>query len=161
MRVRFDQDGSVEIRGLDPIQLDTLRRIPELLDSDDPRVRERLLPAAYDDPEDERQWRGLVGPDLEHLVASRGEIVRKDLRGVVPDEERQGFRMSIPAEHRSAWEAAITGASHALYLLSGLHPEDTEVDPGELGDPVRDLGLLRIRILGWLLAELLDLDGYE
>ena len=160
-RIEVLDDDSLELRHLDALEVDVLLRVPELLESRDPRVRDRLLPAAYDDPDDEQQWRSLVVPELEHLFASRTEIVRKDLAGIAVESRGGGFRLKIPSAHRSAWESAMTGASHVLYLLAGLAPGDTTLEPGDLGDPDRDVALYRIRVLGYLLSEILDLDGYN
>ncbi len=159
-RVRQLPDGALELRQLDPLEVDVLLRVPELLESDDPRVRDRLMPSAYDDPHEEKQWRELVGPELQHLFASHVETVRGDLAGLVVEPGGHGYRLTIPAKHRSAWEAAMTGASHVLYLLAELEPEDAASDPGDLGDPDGDLALFRIRVLGGLLSEILDVEGY-
>src|SRR5690606_19790465 len=140
-------------------------------ESDDPAVRERLYPTCYSgDEEAEAQWRRFQVPELEHLFASRCEIVRKDLTGMAPDDtgehsSRSGgpaFRLRIPSRHLPAWQSAINGASHAQFLLAGLRPEDMEREiwfgPGV--DPEREMALLRVRILGSVLALLLELEGY-
>ncbi|MHC5072150.1 MAG: hypothetical protein ACYTGO_16870, partial [Planctomycetota bacterium] len=74
---RVDED--TWIRCMPVWVVDTLIRLPEWLESDSPGVRERLLPRAYDDEEDEREWRQHITPELEYLFQSRGEIVRRDL----------------------------------------------------------------------------------
>ena len=59
MRTERDPEGNLWLRGLTPLCADTAMRIPGLLNIEDPKVRGRLLPEAYDDPEEEVHWRRL------------------------------------------------------------------------------------------------------
>lgn len=163
MRVRIHPDGDLIVSALPLVLADTLNRIPEFLTSEDPRVRDRLLPRTYADEESEEQWQKYVTPDLEHLFASRVAIVRKDLRGLELEFDGSGetFRLRIPGRHRAAWVSALNGASQALFQLSGLAPADMELEPGTLGDPERDLALLRVQLLGFLLGRILEAEGHE
>lgn len=163
MRVRIDPDGDLLFVGLPLVLADTLQRLPDLLTSSDPRVRDRLLPRTYHDDESEAHWRRYVTPDLEHLFASRVDIVRKDLRGLELDLTGAGdsFRLRIPGRHRAAWQSALNGASHSVFLQAGLQPSDMERSPGTLGDPERDLALLRVQLLGYLLGRILEAEGFE
>ncbi len=161
--IRIEQSplGDLTLGGLPAVVVDTLHRIPELLTSEDEAIRGRLEPRTYEEDDEDAQWQRLVGPELRHLFASRAEIVREDLVSLRPDDELgEGYRFDLPAPHRAAWLAALNGASHALYALHRLTPADVERDIGSLGDPERDLALLRIRLLGMLQAALLEMEGY-
>ncbi|MBK8977949.1 MAG: hypothetical protein IPM29_18740 [Planctomycetes bacterium] len=160
MKWTVQADGTVVLAELSMLVADTLIRVPELLESDDPRVRGRLLPATFDSDEDDAQWRRLVHPELEHLFASRAAIVREDLRSLGDPQPDDGLAIRIPTQHRSAWIAALNGASHALFQLHGLTPADVEREIGTLGRPEKDLALLRIHVIGAVVALLLDADGF-
>jgi len=223
MRVDRDQAGDIELRHLPLICADTLMLVPELLESEDPDVRGRLFPDAYPDTAAEAEWRRFAGPELEHLFASRVEIVRKDLvtlraeslrppheleddafvhvvigfprstgrdgddladlggddsggDGDDEDDDRSvdwsgvdgivgglpaTYSLRIPAAHKAAWQSALTGASHALFVLNGLAPQDMELQPGMVGEDDKDLALLRIHLLGHVLAQMLEADGFR
>ncbi|MBI5849933.1 MAG: hypothetical protein HZB39_02675 [Planctomycetes bacterium] len=152
----MDENGDVHVTGMPLLFADTLGRVPALLESEDPRARERLAPRTFEDDEEEAQWRRLSTPDLLHLIASRAETVRSDLAALrwEPDGPGDTFALTIPAAHRPAFEAALNGAVQSLYGSSGLSQEELQRNPGELGDLDRDIALLRIR---WLTAFLGDL----
>jgi hypothetical protein len=143
------------------VLVDTLHRIPGWLTGDDPRVRDRLLPRTYADDEAEEHWRRYVRPDLEHLFASRAEIVAKDLRTLELEDGGESFSMRIPGRHRSAWQAALTGAAHAVFQRAGLTAADMQREPGSLGDADRDVALLRIMLLNALQWLCLEVEGYR
>jgi hypothetical protein len=84
MHVERDPAGNLWCTGITALHADTLMHIPEWLESDDARVRERLLPSVYQDPADEEQWRKYGVPEIEHLFASRARIVGKDLESLGP-----------------------------------------------------------------------------
>lgn len=168
MRVERDPDGNWLLREVSVVVADTLQRVPGFLESEDSAVRARWFPRAYDGDDDEQHWRRYAGTELEHLFASNVELVRADLAAMEPDvpakSKRRGagafvFRMSIPAKHKTAWLSALNGASHAVFLSSGLVPEDMEREPGSLGDPLRDVALLRVHVIGMVLSLLLEAEG--
>ena len=149
MRIERDVEGNMQIRELTLICADTLHRLPEYLESEDPAVRKRLLPQAYDDEDDEEQWRKFGASELEHLFVSHIEIVRKDLAGMQgegrgpsvsisgdgDDEVRivhATYRLSIPARHKAAWLSALNGGSHSIFIQHGLAPDDMGREPGSL-----------------------------
>ena len=160
---RIDPDGDLLLSGLPLPLVDELHRIPLLLGSDDQRIRDRLLPRTNADEESSQPWRRYVTPDLEHLFAARAETVRKDLRTIEFEDDGPGhtFRMRIPGRHRSAWQAALSGASHAIYQEAGLTQADMAADIGGTGDPERDLAVLRVFLLGMLLGCVLEAEGYS
>ena len=157
MRLERDADGRVTLHELSPFYVDTLSQIPAWLGSEDPRVRERLFPDTYQADEREEEWRRLVGPELEHLFASRSEVLQRDLATLEPDSAVT-FRMSIAHGHQHAWLSALNGARHALFALHELHDGDLERDPADLGDPERELGLVRIHVMAFVQEMLLQLD---
>jgi hypothetical protein len=161
VHARLDPDGDLVLGELPLVLVDTLHRIPGLLTGDDERVRGRLLPRTYEDDEAEAHWRRYVTPDLEHLFASRAEIVAKDLRTLELEAEGDGetFSMRIPGRHRSAWQAALTGAAHAVFQRAGLTAADMQEEPGTLGDPERDIALLRIMVLNAMQWLCLEVEG--
>lgn len=163
MWVRVDPDGDLLLGELPLVLVDTLHRLPELLTSDDPRIRDRLLPRTYEGDDDEEHWRRYVTPDLEHLFASRAETVRKDLRTLEMDVDADDgeFAMRIPGRHRAAWQAALTGGAHAIFQRAGLTAEDMKAEPGGLGDTDRDVALLRIMVLNALQWLILESEGHS
>ena len=153
MHVEVKTSGDVTFREMAPLCADTLMRLPGLLESPDPAVRERLLPRTYTDPEEERAWRTLGAAELEHLILSRAELLRRDLRNMKPDGAMT-FRLDVPKPHVAAWLASLNAGRQALFLLHDLGPDDMERDPAELGDPDKELALVRMFLMA-LMQELL------
>ena len=154
MHLELDQVGDFLIRDMEPVCVDTLIRLPSFLESDDPRVRDRLLPRTYTDPEEEAEWRRHSTPDLEHLFASNIDIVRKDLDSVEIDGSNL-YRFTIPAKHRAAWLSALNAGRLAIFAVNDMVAEDMEIEVGTSGDRVKDLALLRIHILAFLQESLI------
>jgi hypothetical protein len=153
LRVFRDEAGNIELQALPPICADTLIRVPDLIGSDDPRVRSRLLPRVYDEDDEEEQWRRYATPELEHLFRSREEIVQKDLATLEQDSALT-FRLVIAGQHLPAWIAALNAARLALFELNELRPQDMESDLPEVEGDGRQLALFRIHNLA-LIQELL------
>jgi hypothetical protein len=149
MRVARSESGDLEVGEASPLVIDTLAHLPEWIQSDDPRVREALLPEVYEDPDDEAQWRRYVAPELEHLFLSRAEIVRKDL-GELRRDGPFSFAFRIPAKHAKAWIAALQAGRVVLYHLHRLSAADLEFDLENLEDDAKALVLLRMEVLGAL-----------
>ncbi|MBN2489346.1 MAG: DUF2017 family protein [Planctomycetes bacterium] len=141
--------GELVFRDLPRICADALRVVPVVLESDDPRVRDRRLPRVYEDDALEQEWRRIGAPELEHLFVSRTELIRKDLSAL--ERRRDGsFTLRVPERHEAAWLSGLNAARHALFLLNALEPADMERDPAELDDPRRALALLHIHWLAYL-----------
>ena len=155
MRTERDAEGNLWLRGLTPLCADTAVRIPGLLKADDPKVRRRLLPEAYDDPEEEAHWKRLGAPELERLFLSRAELIRRDLESLSL-EGTQSFSLCIPPGHETAWLSGLNGARQALFALHDLEAEDMEREPQSTGDPDRELALLRIHVMAFLQELLLS-----
>jgi hypothetical protein len=149
MEVKRNARGVLVFRNIADICADALRVVPVVLESDDPRVRDRLLPRTYEDDELEREWRRIGAPELEHLFASRTRLIEKDLRTL--KRRRDGtYTLHIPRPHESAWLSGLNAARHALFLLNELDAADMERDPEELEDPRRALALFHIHLLAWM-----------
>lgn len=155
MQIERDADGGLCFRGITALHADTLMHIPEWLDSDDARVRARLLPTVYEDPEEEEQWRRFGVPELEHLFASRAEIVGKDLESLAQDGAVT-FSLRIPKNHTTAWLSTLNAARLALFELHGLEDVDMERDPAEISDFDKELALVRIHIMAFMQELLLE-----
>ena len=156
LEVERDPTGSLWLRGLTPLCVDTLLNLPQWLGSDDERVRARLLPRVYEDPDEEAQWRRLGASGLEHLMMSRTEILRRDLSTLSHDGPLS-YSLRIASGHETAWLSGLNGGRLALFELTGLQPSDMERDPSTLGDPEKELALLRIHLMAWMQELLLEL----
>lgn len=119
------EDGYL-VGGLDRQALETLRGVPMLVESNDPRVRDRLLPETYDSAEDEAQWRDHATPELERLFQSRLQIVRKDLAAVKKLDAVDSWVLFLPDTHANAWLASLNAARLALFVLNDLKAHHME-----------------------------------
>lgn len=153
-----DEEGNLWFGGLSPFCAECLARVPEWLESDDPRVRERLLPETYTDPEEEEQWRKHGCPELERLFRSRSEIVRRDLESLRQVPATDSWFLAIRRGHEAAWLAALNGVRHALFTLDGLEPADMERNPLEIEGEARRTALLRIHFLAEVQMVIMDGD---
>ena len=116
--------------GLTAATVDTLRGVPMLIESNDERVRQRLLPETCAAEDDEQHWREHAVPELERLFLSRAQLVRRDLdkmRAVADGDEHV---LLVPDEHVNAWIAALNWILPSLFGLAGM------VLPAALVSPV-------------------------
>lgn len=172
MYVSKEEDG-IWLRALPVWVMDTLMRLSDWVQSDDPRVLSRLRPNAYEDAEQDREWRDALGSSLEHLVATRSEIVNGDLRkmevcaGQTDDEEEEDgsaafaegplFNVWIPGAHVAAWADLLQAGTHALFILDGLTHEDVERGLEEVSiDPEKRVAMLRLSILQEILVRIIE-----
>jgi hypothetical protein len=145
--------------GIEASALETLKGVPMLLESEDPRVRERLLPETCDDALAEADWRQHSVPELERLFASRGALVRRDLDGVKKLQNYDAHVLLIPDGHASAWLAALNGARLALFALAGLTAAHLEAEGFAAATPKQQEAVLRIHLMAELQSVLLgDLE---
>lgn len=149
MHLEIDSQGNLCFCDLSPICAESLLQIPSLLRSENPRVRERLLPETHKDPEEEQEWRRLGACELEHLFASRADLIEKDLQGIEQDSD-SSFRLAIAGKHRSAWLSGLNAARLTLFILHKLADHDIDKDPGSIGDVDKDMALLRIHLLAYM-----------
>ena len=172
MYIDREEDG-VWIRDVPMWVVDTLLCLPEWIESDDPGVRGRLSPRAYEDEEMDEEWRDALGSSLEHLFASRTAIVRGDLQKMeltVSDINLTGdpeldevriasqtlFRVWIPAAHVSAWVSTLQAGTHAIFILEGLTAEDVSHESYTEVAPEKQVPMLRLSVLQEILVHLLD-----
>ncbi|GAB4156670.1 MAG: hypothetical protein Fur0037_24920 [Planctomycetota bacterium] len=144
--------------GLTAYCLETLRGVPMLIESKDPRVRRRLLPDTYDEIEDQQDWRATAVPELERLFLSRGQLVSRDLQRIKKLDNLDSWVLLIPDQHTNAWLSSLNAARLALYELNDLTPEHMERDGVQKADGKQREAILRIHFLaeiqGVLLGEL-------
>jgi hypothetical protein len=167
------EDEGVWLQEMPMWVVDTLLCLPEWIESDNPDVRARLLPKAYEDEQEDKEWREALGSSLEHLVAKRTEIVRGDLQSleiVTPDFEPTGdieedekrlshqtlFNVWIPAAHVSAWISTLQAGTHAIFILDGLTAEDVDHEVDDDLDPEKQISIVRLSILQEILVRLLE-----
>lgn len=160
------EDDAVILRDLPVWVVDTLLCLPEWIESDNPAVRDRLLPKAYLDDEADKEWRDSLGSSLEHLFATRTQIVSKDLRNLeissgptAPGDEAFAaqtlFQVRIPGPHVSAWVSTLQAGTHALFILEGLTSEDVSREIPSTDDPEKQVSMLRLAVLQEILVNLL------
>lgn len=144
--------------------VDTLRGVPMLLECTDERVRRRLLPETYDDPEVEASWRQLAEPELERLFLSRAQLVRRDLAAMQQLEGAESWLLLVPDGHASAWLSSLNAARLALFVLNDLRAELMEPEGFAQATPKQQEALLRIHFLAEMQCVLLgevDLEPPE
>lgn len=160
------EDDAVVLRDLPVWVVDTLLCLPEWIESDHPSVRERLLPKAYLDDAEDKEWRDTLGSSLEHLFVSRTKLVSKDLRNLEacvgptsPGEDafdaQTLFQVRIPGPHISAWISTLQAGTHALFILEGLTAGDVAREIPSTDDPEKQVSMLRLAVLQEILVHLL------
>lgn len=158
MKVKRTRTGDLEFRDVPGICAQSIEMLPELLESDDPRVRDRMLPRTHDDDEREEEWQRIGAPELEHLFADRARLIQKDLTSL--RRHRDGsFRLAIDTRHESAWLSGLNLARHTLFILNELEPGDMERDPDALESPEKALALYRIHLFAWMQELLIRAGG--
>jgi len=144
---------------LTPQHVETLSGIPMLLESDDPRVRARLLPETCDDERREAEWRAHAVPELERLFASRGQLVARDLAALRPMPQGDTKLLLIPDGHANAWLAALNAARLALFVLNDLTAEAMEAEFWPKATPRQQKALRTIHLFAEIQSVLLgDMD---
>jgi hypothetical protein len=140
---------------LSPASVETLKGVPMLLESQDPRVRERLLPETCSDEQAEEHWQRHAVPELERLFLSRAQIVRRDLATMRPMPKSKRHLLLIPHEHHAAWLAALNAARLALYVLNDLTAAAMEPEAFGAATQKQQEALLRIHLLAEVQSVLL------
>lgn len=156
-RLEIGVDGAFVFRGLADVHAFALRELPDLLADDSPDVREQLFPNSYqDDAEREAEWERYSRPELIALFDSRSNIVQQDLDSLAPEPVWRGYRLEIPAAHRSAWMAALNAARLVLAIRGDVDADDmeSEIDFEDLDE--KSLVLFRIHLLGQILGLLIE-----
>lgn len=141
--------------GLLAHSVETLKAVPMLLESTDPRVRERLLPETFDEQEAQEQWQRHSVPELERLFLSRAQLVRRDLATMrkIPKSDTQA--LLIPDQHANAWLAALNAARLALFVLNDLSAEHLDAEGFVQATAKQREAMLRIHLLAEVQSVLL------
>ena len=132
---------------LTPRTAEILKGVPMLLESEDPRVRARLLPETLDDAGHEADWRQHAVPELERLFASRSTLVGRDLAAMRPMKAGGKLLLLITNQHASAWLAALNAARLALYCLNDLNAAHMEMDSEEPATPQQQQAIDSIHLM--------------
>lgn len=148
-------DSGYLFGGLTQHCVETLRGVPMLIESTDPRVRQRLLPDTYERADDEQEWRATAVPELERLFLSRAQLVRRDLQQMKKLDNLDSWVLLIPDQHANAWLSSLNAARLALYALNDLKPEHLERNGLERALPKQQAALLRIHFLAEIQSVLL------
>jgi hypothetical protein len=155
------EDGYL-IGGLTRGCVETLRGVPMLIESNDARVRERLLPETYADDDSEEQWRRHAAPELERLFLSRAQIVRKDLAAMRQLKSVDSWVLVVPDTHTNAWLASLNAARLALFVLNDLEATHLERDGDRLGTEKQREAVQRIHFMAELQCVLLgEVDAID
>ena len=141
--------------GLSATCVDTLKGVPMLIESNDDRVRERLLPETCVEHGDEQHWREHAVPELERLFASRAQLVRRDLAGMRKLGKSDSQLLLIPNSHVNAWLAALNAARLALFVLNDLEAKHLDVDGFAIATQKQQEAMLRIHVLAEMQSVLL------
>jgi hypothetical protein len=160
LRVQLDGPKHVRLTGLDPVLLDSLFALPEILAArDKPEVHARLFPAPSDGEAALNQdWQEHVTPELRHLFVTAAETVLRDLTGLDLPDAQHRRQLRFPVEHLPAWVSAINQARLILGALHHITEPDMQGTDFELAD-ARGLAIFRIHVLGHLLQMLVELDA--
>ncbi|GDY03581.1 hypothetical protein LBMAG49_29100 [Planctomycetota bacterium] len=141
---------------LTPSCIETLRGVPMLIESEDERVRARLLPETYEDHESEAHWRAHAAPELERLFVARTVLVRKDLMAMRQlDFDDSGIVLMIPDSHVNAWLATLNAARLALFVLNEMTAAHFERKGLKICTPKQAEAVARIHFLAGMQEVLL------
>jgi hypothetical protein len=140
VRLRLPADERALLRELP-------RQLRSLLDEapDDPSL-ERLFPPAYDDAEDEAEYRRLMGAELLDGRRRALRVLEETL-----DEER------LTAEQAESWLTALNDLRLVLGTRLGV-TDETLLDGLRPGDP-NAAGLALYAYLSWLQEQLVEALG--
>lgn len=124
---------------------------PILTGDDDPAgVRDRLFPHAYDDAEQEAEYRELVGDTLLEERLDKLDAFAGTLDA--GEEHDETWTLDLSDEDAEAWLSALNDARLALASVVGIeHESDWQAGP----DPDNPTAVA-LWYLGWLQEELLS-----
>jgi hypothetical protein len=154
----------LRISGINPVVLDCLHSLPEILaQRDSPAARRRLLPnPTTADEKANSEWQRLMAPELRHMFVSAGETVARDLTSIGPDDrDPQLLSVTFPIEHTPAWMSAL---NQTRLILGALHKvTDKDMSESDFNlKRAKGLAVFRIHVLGYLLHLFIELDsGHE
>lgn len=145
--------GGVRVR-LTPRERDLLASLPEqlrpvLAGEAPPAVRARLFPPAYTEPDEEADYRDLVGEALVEERLERLEAFAATLTATEPG--RLSWTVELSGEQAHAWLSALNDARLTLGVLLGITDESQWEDGVDADDP----SAAALYYLGWLQEQLL------
>ena len=157
-------DGLRLVR-LDLFFVELLRQIPVSADpGDSDAARERLYPAASNDPDANQaneEWRAYVHPELKELFTTSSQTVREDLETFEQlDDTQDNWAFEIPAAHFDQWLNVLNQARLSLSARFDFQEKEmSQNGPGTI-ETVRDLSLFQVHFYGFLQECLLqDVSG--
>jgi hypothetical protein len=154
LRVERSGEKHIHVTGLDPVILDCLHALPEILDQrDQPAARRRLLPDPTTDRDINADWQQTIASELRHMFVAAGDTVVRDLTGVTPDGE-----LTFAAEHLNAWMSALNEARLILGEVFRIADADMEAPEFDVTTP-KGLAVFRIHVLGYFLQLLVELEA--
>lgn len=132
-----------------PAQLRPLLSGQSDLETPTGRVRDRLFPAAYDDPLDQLEYSELVGPQVSEDRLAAVEDFARTLEGGTT--RRLTWSTDLTPDESAAWLSALNDARLTLAMVVGIR-DDGEWQRGpDRTDPTS----VALYYLGWLQEELL------
>ncbi|MCA3010691.1 MAG: DUF2017 family protein [Phycisphaerales bacterium] len=146
---------------LSPRTAEILKGIPMLLESEDQRVRARLLPETLDDAAHEADWRAHAVPELERLFASRATLVGRDLAAMRKMQSGEKLLLLVTNQHASAWLAALNAARLALYALNDLTAQHMDMDSAEPATPQQLQAVASIHLMAEMQSVLMGEETLE
>ncbi len=155
LSLRSADEKTLRLTGISPVLAHCLFELPEILRlRDQPAPRRRLLQdPSPRDVEANAEWHRLIDGELQHLFASAGETVARDLTQLDPASGQLDF----PADHANAWMSALNQARLILGAQCDVTETDMEREDLDVRDP-RHKALVQIHLLGWVLHLFIDHD---
>jgi hypothetical protein len=145
---------------LEDYEADVLRNLTgemlALLDSELPPgdpVGSRLFPDAYNDVEEEKAYRDLVGDDLRNLKLQNTGMIRSQL-GAEGEAE-----LELTGDETHAWLSLLTDMRLAIGARLGVTEEMMQAEPDPRDPEVTAMSVLHW--LGWLQEATLEKLGGE
>jgi hypothetical protein len=148
-------DGGVTVN-LSVRERDLLRSLPDqlrplLLDgAQAPTLGAALFSRGYDDEEEERQYRELIGDDIVSQRTAALEVFARTLDEGTVTAGR--WRATLDAEEAAAWLSAVNDGRLALGALVGITDESAWEDRVDDENPASVV----LYYLGWLQEELVS-----
>ena len=154
LHVERSGEKHIHVTGLDPVILDCLHALPEILDQrDQPAARCRLLPDPTTDRAINADWQQTISPELRHAFVAAGDTVARDLTGITPEGE-----LTFAVEHLNAWMSALNEARLILGEIFRITDSDMESADFDVTTP-KGLAVFRIHVLGYFLQLLIELEA--
>jgi hypothetical protein len=158
-RLQLIERDAIALQGLPLFLAFCLQETPAILEARHcPDAQRRLFPAPTDaDAEWNETWKAEVVPDLELLFQTAANILSQDLVGLKPDPKAPDtFSVAFPVAHLNAWMSAINQARLTLGALHQVTESDMKRLHQEPPQDERDLAIIKIHALGYLLELMVD-----